>query len=410
MTLHIPTLVLASVLGSFLIALAIELPQDEVRARPELRRWAAGTWAMLAGMAVIFCRPLIPPWFSIVFGNGLIALGLALYVQAIHMLLRDSPPPRWPLQMQPLIWLAFALIASWPLSVRTTVVSFLLATLLTPAVLLANRGALSTDRSVRALAYMAALAAAALWFRGVHALWIPEDYEALNQVSTAQVMTFLLTFLGLVGAGLSFLLAVYERVTGHMERLASHDGMTGCLNRSTTDALLAHELQRVRRDGRPLAFVLLDLDQFKQINDRHGHAIGDEVLRKFAQTVRLRLRASDAMGRTGGEEFGLVLPGTDAAGARNLVESIRLAVAESTAVVDAEGRPVFVTVSAGIALAAYDSDISADRLYGRADQALYEAKRTGRNRVMQYGDSNPAQATLLGGDRGDPPSLRGPSP
>ncbi len=167
--------------------------------------------------------------------------------------------------------------------------------------------------------------------------------------------------------------------------------------RSTTDALLAHELLRARRTGSPVAFVLLDLDHFKLVNDQHGHRTGDAVLRGFASVVRGRLRASDVLGRTGGEEFGLVLPATDAAGARWLVEDIRRAV-EAMDVANSAGVPVKVTVSAGLAVADAQADaagaVTGDRLYGQADQSLYEAKRAGRNRVEVFGASMGASALL----------------
>jgi diguanylate cyclase (GGDEF)-like protein len=145
-----------------------------------------------------------------------------------------------------------------------------------------------------------------------------------------------------------------------------------------------------------VAFVLLDLDHFKQVNDRHGHRAGDAVLCAFADVVRRRLRASDVFGRTGGEEFGLVLPATDAAGARWLVEAVRREV-EALEVPAGDGSTqvkVKVTVSAGVAVADAASRLSGDRLYGQADQSLYEAKRAGRNRVEVYGVSAGASGML----------------
>ena len=109
--------------------------------------------------------------------------------------------------------------------------------------------------------------------------------------------------------------------------------------------------------------------------------------------MRARLRASDAFGRTGGEEFGLVLPGTDLAGARWLLETIRREV-EAIAVPSDSGQPVRVTVSAGVAMADQGAALAADRLYGRADQALYEAKRADRNRVEAFGSTAGASAAL----------------
>ena len=130
---------------------------------------------------------------------------------------------------------------------------------------------------------------------------------------------------------------------------------------------------------------------------RHGHRTGDAVLHGFAQTVRGRLRGSDVLGRISGEEFGLVLPDTDLAGARWLVEDVRRAV-EAMAVPHSAGQPVRVTVSAGLAVADPKCPVSGDRLHGHADQARYEAKPRGRNRVEAYGISTGASALLpLGG-------------
>ncbi|MEK8048761.1 GGDEF domain-containing protein [Ideonella sp. DXS22W] len=401
MQLHTPTLLVTLLLGFALLTLELGVAQRGLRARPELRRWNLGNWAMLAGFAMLFARVLMPEWLSLVLGNGLIALGLIAYVQALHRLLREAAPPRWTRRIQPALWLGLALLVFWPQSLRTAAVSLLFAGLLAPAVWLVLRHGWRDERSLRTVGVTLGLAMLALGVRAVHALGVPEDYQSVMQPSLGQGATFMMAFLALLGSGFAFQLAVFERVAQQMEHLASHDGLTGCLNRSTTDALLAHELRRARRErqaggpaGRPLAFVLLDLDHFKQVNDRHGHRTGDAVLQAFVAIAKQRLRGSDALGRTGGEEFGLVLPGTDADGARVLLESIRQAVAAAPLATDESGRPVQVTVSAGIAVAPGDAGISADRLYGRADQALYEAKHGGRNRVEVYGDSNPVQAAL----------------
>lgn len=397
MQFHTPTLLVTLLLGFLLLTLELGVAQRGLRARPELRRWTLGNWAMLAGFAMLFARLVLPEWLSLVLGNGLIALGLIAYVQALHLMLRDAAPPRWTWRVQPALWLAMALLLVWPQALRTAAVSLLFAALLAPGVLLILRHGWRDVRSLRTVAVTLGLAVLALLVRAMHALATPDDYLSVMQPSLGQGVTFLMSFMALLGAGFGFQLAVFERVAQQMEHLASHDGLTGCLNRSTTDALLAHELRRARREGyesRPVAFVLLDLDHFKQVNDRHGHRTGDAVLQAFVAIARQRLRGSDALGRTGGEEFGLVLPGTDAEGARVLLEAIRQAVAAAPLVTDEVGRPVRVTVSAGIAVAAPDSTISAERLYGRADQALYEAKHGGRNRVEVYGDSNPVQAVL----------------
>ena len=391
--LHIPTLMLALLLGFLLLTLELGVSQRGLRARPEIRRWTLGCWALLGGFAALAARVVLPVDLSVVLGNALICLGLALYAQAIGMMLTQSPGHRALLQAQPLIWLALVLMLDWPLHRRTAVVSLFYVGLLVPSVVLIVRHGWRAERSLRTVAVTMTLAALALLLRAWHALSTPEDYGDLLQGSLGQGLTFLVSFICLLGAGFGFVLAVFERVARQMEEMATHDGLTGCWNRSTTDALLEHELQRARRNAAPVAFVLLDLDHFKQVNDQHGHRAGDAVLRAFADAVRSRLRASDVFGRTGGEEFGLVLPGTDAAGARWLVEAIRRAV-ESMEVAVTDGKPVKITVSAGVAVAEPHASLSGDRLYGQADQALYEAKHAGRNRVEVHGLSVGASAAL----------------
>ena len=397
MDLHIPTLFAAILVGFLMLTLELGLAQGGLRARPELRRWTWGSWACLLGFLALLARLVVPVPVSVVVGNGLLFLGIGLYHQAICQLLRDGQAPTWPLKVQPVLWLLLVAMAWSPLAQRTAVISWIYAGLMAPSAWVLLRSDRQAARSLRTLAVPVVASVLSMLVRGGHALVAPELYANLLQPGLSQGLTFLLAFMALLGVGFGFVLAVFERVAHQMEEMASHDGLTGCLNRRTTDALLEHALARARREGTPLAFVLLDLDHFKHINDQHGHRAGDEALRQFAQAARQRLRNADVMGRTGGEEFGLVLPGTDAPGARRLVEDVRLAT-ENLALVDAEGRTVRVTVSAGVAVAASDDEVSADRLYGRADQALYEAKRLGRNRVELFADPDQRQASLLAAD------------
>jgi diguanylate cyclase (GGDEF)-like protein len=391
--LHIPTLMLALLLGFLLLTLELGISQKGLRARPDIRRWTLGCAVMLAGFVALAARVVVPVALSIVVGNALICLGLVVYAQALALLLRSQEGPRWLLWLQPVVWLALVGMLDWPLHRRTAVLSLIYVALLAPSVLLIWRHGWRAERSLRTVALTMSLAMAALAVRAVHAWLTPGDYLDLMQASLGQGLTFLLAFTCLLGAGFGFVLAVFERVAWQMEEAATHDSLTGCWNRGTTDALLEHELQRARRTGTPLAFVLLDLDQFKLVNDQHGHRGGDAVLRCFADTVRGRLRASDVFGRTGGEEFGLVLPGTDMSGARWLVEAVRREVELMNPMSD-DGQTLRVTVSAGIALADVQATLSGDRLYGQADQALYEAKRNGRNRFEVYGEAKGASAAL----------------
>jgi diguanylate cyclase (GGDEF)-like protein len=163
-----------------------------------------------------------------------------------------------------------------------------------------------------------------------------------------------------------------------VEKQARIDGLTALANRRHFEDQLAAELARLERFGGPLAVVIADLDDFKDVNERFGHPAGDVVLREFAQTLEEGIRDVDLAARWGGEEFVLLLPGTDLAGAARVAERIRRAVAGRT-VLSAEGEHISVTASFGVA--AFTEGGSGESLMASADAALYDAKRTGKDRV-----------------------------
>lgn len=150
-----------------------------------------------------------------------------------------------------------------------------------------------------------------------------------------------------------------------LRKLSERDPLTGVLNRRAWDQLLASAL---RKGTQPLYVALLDLDHFKGFNDRHGHPAGDELLRRAARAWRKAIRANDVLARYGGEEFAVLLAGCEADIAMEIAERLRRAAIEEQHV--------------SIGLARWDGHESAELLVGRADKALYEAKRSGRNRVI----------------------------
>jgi diguanylate cyclase (GGDEF)-like protein len=163
-----------------------------------------------------------------------------------------------------------------------------------------------------------------------------------------------------------------------VERQALVDGLTGIANRRQCEEALTAEIARAERLGSTLTLVLADLDDFKAVNDAHGHAVGDDVLRTFAGALRTTVRDSDLAGRWGGEEFLLLLPGADAVGAAQLADRVREAFAERSSI-GRDGEVVSVTCSFGVAQ--YRPGDGQRELFGSADRALYQAKRAGKNRV-----------------------------
>jgi diguanylate cyclase (GGDEF)-like protein len=162
------------------------------------------------------------------------------------------------------------------------------------------------------------------------------------------------------------------------ERLSSVDALTSIANRRHLQQRLGEELARCQRAGQVLSVVLLDVDHFKQINDRYGHQAGDAILVELAHRLNLVLRQEDVLGRWGGEEFLIVLPGLDCVRARVVAERLRIAV--SAVRFEWVNQSIAVTISLGVDEIARGDSI--DTLVSRADLHLYEAKSAGRNRVM----------------------------
>jgi diguanylate cyclase (GGDEF)-like protein len=182
------------------------------------------------------------------------------------------------------------------------------------------------------------------------------------------------------------------RSYAHVQELATLDALTGVFNRGTFERRLDEGVARAVRAGRPLTLVLLDIDHFKTINDTHGHPVGDAVLRELGAAIRRLLRRSDLAARYGGEEFALILEDTDSQGGLVMAERLREEAAR-IAFSGAGGQPFRITVSLGIAAVPLDAD-GPKALLERADGALYESKRGGRNQARLARSVRPALATL----------------
>jgi diguanylate cyclase (GGDEF)-like protein len=186
----------------------------------------------------------------------------------------------------------------------------------------------------------------------------------------------LLAYLSGQGAASIENVMLHERA----EHQAATDALTGLANRRQFEERLLAEVDRTRRFPAPLGLMMLDIDHFKQVNDRFGHQAGDDVLRAVAGAVSDCARDVDVAARYGGEEMAVLLPGADVAGALAAAERVRKAVeALDTGILDAEGEPVRVTVSLGVASLG-EGPTDGDDLVAQADAALYRAKHAGRNR------------------------------
>ncbi|MEW6417054.1 MAG: diguanylate cyclase [Nitrospirota bacterium] len=175
------------------------------------------------------------------------------------------------------------------------------------------------------------------------------------------------------------------RFHAEIERLAITDGLTGIFNHRHFQERLSQEFSRLERFSEPLSILILDIDNFKDINDTYGHPVGDSVLKAVADVIKKTIRNIDISARYGGEEFAVILLNTGARGALNMAERLRKAVMDKT--FSAENKTFRVTVSIGISTCPDDGKRK-EELIERADKALYHAKRTGRNRSILWSEIN----------------------
>lgn len=169
------------------------------------------------------------------------------------------------------------------------------------------------------------------------------------------------------------------RLFEEVQRLANTDELTGTYSRRRFFELAKREMAHARRFGHPISAIMLDIDHFKRVNDTYGHAVGDCVLRSVAERCRNEIRVVDILGRYGGEEFAIVLPETDLAGAKSLAERLRQCISDTP--ISADVGDLSLTISLGVASSTQD-DSDVTFLLNQADNAMYDAKQAGRNRVM----------------------------
>jgi diguanylate cyclase (GGDEF)-like protein len=188
-----------------------------------------------------------------------------------------------------------------------------------------------------------------------------------------------------------------------LERRAHLDGLTGLANRGVLEDQLQREWDSCRRRGVPLTVMIVDLDHFKSINDRFGHATGDEVLRRTAKVLAQSVRSSDLVARYGGEEFVVVAPNCPLAAAKSLAKRFRAELARVA--ISEQSTAVVVTASVGIAGAVDFKQSTPIGLLHQADQALYQAKRSGRDAIWAYDPSRGAPTVVVASGTSADPSV-----
>ncbi|HEY5637434.1 MAG TPA: GGDEF domain-containing protein [Burkholderiales bacterium] len=383
MELDTRTLVVACVLVSGLMGTVSFLFSAMHGTSSMIGRWGFAMVLLAVGLAGFALRGQIPDLLSITVANTLIIAALVLGIRCLRQFMGDTPRDALGIGMTvlALVLLLFFSEVRPNLQARILVVTVAMAVILV-------RGAWQVQkRTPRECQLSYRFTAAVLWMAGIVALLRaagtiiapPADSFASNGLEAG---VFLFNTCFIVMATLGVMWIEFETLQARLVRSALTDPLTGLSNRAGFEREFERELSRIARKGTPFSVVMFDLDHFKQINDRFGHAAGDKALRFFADLLARTVRTHDVAARYGGEEFVLLMPGTERAEALHVAGRVRERLAARP--VDVGRDQVPLTVSGGVATYG-EQGKDFDALLKAADDALYAAKSAGRNRMVAAG-------------------------
>ena len=381
MAAHVPTM-LAMIIASSLMMAASMAVVGWGRRRDGLGRWAAALLVNAIGHLLIMLRGLIPDLLSIVVGNLMLSSVFVGMIAAVYQF--QGRPVRWALLLAPpLLVLVFVSVFIDNFPARVSFVGLVIGLQAVWALLaaLSHRHA-TVGRGQWLLVAGLLLEAVVLGVRALVAISTHSEATNILQSSALQTLTFLATFSVVLVSSVGFVFMSRDRADENNRVLAALDPLTGVANRRSLIAALDRDVARAQRMREPMALMMVDIDHFKDVNDRYGHPAGDRVLCSVVNVLRQRVRAQDLVGRYGGEEFMVLLPDTGLTGAEQLARELCKAVEESRCPADGVPGPgIAVTVSIGVFGGRLESGDSWDMLIAAADRALYQAKNNGRNRV-----------------------------
>lgn len=344
-----------------------------------LRVWSQALFAQGFGWLAYVLRGAVPDVISVMLANLLLLIGLQRANHAIHLYFgRPLPWMRDALLL--LVMVVYLVAFHWVWPDATTRIVGTTVVLVWPLVhalrLFVGRAPRPWPPSSRVVALFLAVTVLVLGVRAVNQL-VGAPVETILTNHPVQIALHLMATLAPIVTALGFVLMVASRLQDELREAASTDPLTGLANRRRVEAQARPWLDDPEA---PLCALMIDVDHFKRINDHFGHDAGDEALIWLGSHLRVEARRTDLVGRLGGEEFVMLLPGTLLDDARVLAERLRATVA-ATPMVFANAGTCPLTISIGVA-SRVPGDTDVRDLLRRADDAMYEAKRGGRNRVV----------------------------
>ena len=384
--MDIKTLVLALALGNLSLCAALfffEQQQSTSGAAAGSARTATWSRAKLfqaVAWTLLYLRGTLPDFLTIPFANALLFTGFALDASALW---EQAGRRVWRRYLVPVLAAAIAIfVSAWlldkPAPERIAITSVVMGFFFVAGAAALGRGWSAGTMLRRYLVVAMLVLALAVVARGLLSLALPEGWGWVSP-ALIQGVGIAALYLMMLSNAFGYLLLAHERLDGELARLEVLDPLTDVPNRRGFYQALTPWMALARRPGLPTAMIILNLDHFKRINDDYGHAVGDMVLVAMVDVCKKQLRDSDLMGRLGGGEFAIQLPRTTQDDAMMVAERIRNAIA----LLPVKAEKAVINMTASLGVTTIRADDSAVSLFKRADEALREAKASGRNRVAE---------------------------